>query len=513
MSSTAGAKSNEMASASTFSYAQAAKGQGTSSSVTPPNPVSQSQGPASPVAPVPETPVESSDAPRESEPRKPAVPEKQEVASNVGSESDLRSEPTHDRSSESRRDDDAGRLDRPWRQADKGTRSSSTATRSVDEQESRRSRKSKKSKASSDKQSHDPTSAADKTKEAAPEVPKVELSEAPIPSVNIWHQRKQEKEKAIPKESAAVQNSEAKKPSKESSVTSPTLNASKENAATPSPVNGVKSNRKTGVDAGRSDRNASRGSRSADKDGKSELPPSVEDAASWPTPEIAIKEEQKKPAATKPAVAQDKESQEDGTQGKRQKEKWVTYDYVPSVSFETQLPQMRNSKPRGAPRAVNSTKAAPTGTAQPSDKTAPVSASASPSANASKSTESKERTKDSATGSSRTNSLPPASKRATMDVSSAAKEQKKSAQPGGDKVKDITSTQSVSLEPSLGPAPPFVLCCQNHTQCMHGVGGMFYQRVTVQQCMRLIIFGVAILTAAPEKPAPAVATTASTRAE
>ncbi|KAG6291560.1 hypothetical protein E4U46_000994 [Claviceps purpurea] len=444
MSSTAEAKSNEMASASTFSYAQAAKGQGTSSSVTPPNPVSQSQGPASPVAPVPETPVESSDAPRESEPRKPAVPEKQEVDSNVGSESDLRSEPTptHERSSESRRDDDAGRLDRPWRQADKGTRSSSTATRSVDEQESRRPRKGKKSKASSDKQSQDSTSTADKTKEAAPEVPKVELSEAPIPSVNIWHQRKQEKEKAIPKESAAVQNIEAKKPSKESSATSPTLNASKENAATPSPVNGVKSNRKVGVDAGRSDRNASRGSRSADKDGKSELPPSVEDAASWPTPEIAIKEEQKKPAATKPAIVQDKESQEDGTQGKRQKEKWVTYDYVPSVSFETQLPQMRNSKPRGAPRAVNSTKAAPTGTAQPSDKTAPVSASASPSANASKSTESKERTKDSATGSSRTNSLPPASKRATMDVSSAAKEQKKGAQSGGDKVKDTTSTQS-----------------------------------------------------------------------
>ncbi|KAG5986010.1 hypothetical protein E4U54_005674, partial [Claviceps lovelessii] len=477
MISTAESKSNEMATASTFSYAQAAKGQGTVPSTTSPNSASQPQGTASPV--VTETPVESSDGRQETEARNQATTEKQDVDSivdsNAGSEGDhLHSETPHDRISESRRDDDAARSDRPWRQADKGTRSSSTATRSFDEQESRRPRKGKKSKASPDKQSQDVAPAADKTtKEPVQEVPKVELSEAPIPSVNIWLQRKEQQAKATPKATTTlVQDNGAKNPVKESSTPSSTPAAPKENALTNSPANGVKSNRKSVGDSGRSDRNGSRGLRSAEKDSKSDAPPSVEDAASWPTPEIAIKEEQKKPAAPKPVVAQDKDSQEDGSQGKRQKEKWVTYDYVPSVSFETQLPQMRNSKPRGTPRGVNSNRAAPSSTStQPSEKTtaanaspsatatgtasapapatttttasASASANTTPSAHASKSTDSKERTKEGgATGSNRTNSLPPASKRATVDVSNAAKEQKKSAQSGGDKTKDAASTQS-----------------------------------------------------------------------
>ncbi|KAG6004199.1 hypothetical protein E4U21_001340 [Claviceps maximensis] len=447
MISTAESKSNDMAAASTFSYAQAAKGQGTVPSTTSPNLASQPQGSAPPMGT--ETPVESSDGPRENEPSNQAATEKQDAVSNVGSESDLRSETTHDRNPEPRRDEDAARSDRPWRQTDKGTRSSSTATRSVDEQESRRPRKGKKSKASPDKQTQDATSVADKTtKEAIQETPKVELSEAPIPSVNIWHERRQQQAKAAPK-APAVQDNEAKKSIKESSAPTSTSTVAKESSPTNSPANGVKSNRKSGGDSGRPDRNVSRGSRSAEKDSKSEFPPSVEDAASWPTPEIAIKEEQKKPAVNKPIVAQDKDSQDDGSQGKRQKEKWVTYDYVPSVNFETQLPQMRNSKPRGTTRGVNSSRAAaPTSSSstQSSEKTAAAnanaSASATPSTNANKSTDSKERTKEGgANGSGRTTSLPPVSKRATMDASNAAKEQKKSAQSGGEKIKDATSTQ------------------------------------------------------------------------
>ncbi|QPG99287.1 hypothetical protein C2857_001379 [Epichloe festucae Fl1] len=435
MVSAVNSNSNEMAAASTFSYAQAAKGQGASPSITSPNPASNPQGTASPV--VPETPVKLSEGPLGNESRPQPASEKQDVDSNIGSESDLRSETTHDRRSESRRDDDGGRLDRPWRRTDKGTRSSSTATRSVDEQESRRPRKGKKSKGSSDK-SNDQPLGAEKTKEVAQETPKVELSEAPIPSVNIWLQRKEQQAKVTPVTTNGVtaHDNEAKKPTKESSAPPPT--ASKENA----PANGVKSNRKTG-DSGRSDRNGSRGSRLADKDSKSELPPSVEDAASWPTPEIAIKEDQKKPLVTKPVVAQEKESQDDGSQGKKQKEKWVTYDYVPSVSFETQLPQMRNSKPRGGARGANSGRTAPTSN-QPSEKTAAASANANANANsnASKPNESKERTKESSTGSNRTNSLPPASKRASMDASNATKEQKKGALTGSDKTKDATSTPS-----------------------------------------------------------------------
>lgn len=433
MISAAESNSNEMAASSTFSYAQAAKGQGASPSATSPNLASQPQDAASQAA-LEKTPIESLDAPRPVESRPAVAVEKQEVDSNIGSESDLRSETTHDRRSDSRRDDDSGRLDRPWRRTDKGTRSSSTATRSVDEQESRKPRKGKKSKASSDKQANDQASGADKDKEAAQQAPKIELSEAPIPSVNIWHQRKeqhQSKPKTSPSEAltngTSPHDGEVKKPAKDATSTT----SSKENA----PSNGVKSNRKNG-DSTRSDRNGTRGSRLADKDGKTELPPPVEDAASWPTPEIAIKDEVKKPAAaTKPAATQEREPQDDASQNKRSKEKWVTYDYVPTVSFETQLPQMRNSKPRGGARSANAGRTAPAG-AQSSDKVAP-------NATTSKPAESKDRVKDSTAGSNRNTSLPPASKRASMDVSNATKEQKKAAaQTANEKTKDATSSQS-----------------------------------------------------------------------
>ncbi|KAK2590599.1 hypothetical protein QQS21_011722 [Conoideocrella luteorostrata] len=438
MISTAESNSNEMAAASTFSYAQAAKGQGTSPSTTSPNPASLPHGATSP-ATAAETPIESLEGVRTAEPRPHAAVEKQDVDSNIGSESDLRSETTHDRHSESRRDDDSGRLDRPWRRTDKGTRSSSTATRSVDEQESRRPRKGKKSKGSSDKQTIDQASGADKTKEAVQECPKVELSEAPIPSVNIWMQRKEQQAKVKPSLSDVMTNGitshdgEAKKITKDASPTT----SSKENA----PTNGAKSNRKAG-ESGRPDRNSSRGSRLADKDGKSELPPSVDDAASWPTPEITIKEEQKKPAATKPVATQEKETQDDGSQAKKHKDKWVTYDYVPTVNFETQLPQMRNTKPRGGARGTNNGRAAPTGAQQPIEKAAANASTNKPS-------ESKERAKESSASSNRTNSLPPTSKRASMDASSTPKEQKKpSAQTGSDKGKDATASQPTQSTPN-----------------------------------------------------------------
>lgn len=435
MISAAESKSNEMAASSTFSYAQAAKGQGASPAAASPNLASQPQTAASPA--VPDVAVESLDVSRPAEARPAVTAEKHDIDSNIGSESDLRSETTHDRRSESRRDDDSGRLDRPWRRNDKGTRSSSTATRSVDEQEPRKPRKGKKSKASSEKQSNDQASGADKDKEAAQQAPKVELSEAPIPSVNIWHQRKeQQQSKPKPSLSEAISNgtstheTEVKKPTKESTPTT----LSKENA----PTNGVKSNRKNG-DSSRSERNASRGSRLADKDGKSELPPPVEDAASWPTPEIAIKEEQKKPAAGKPAPVQEKEPQDDGSQNRRPKEKWVTYDYVPTVNFETQLPQMRSSKPRGGARNANGRPSATTAATQSGDKAASNAAPSKPA-------ESKERTKENAAGSNRNTSLPPASKRTSIDTSNAPKEQKKlaAAHSGNDKAKDATSAQSVS---------------------------------------------------------------------
>ena len=451
MISAAESNSNEMAASSTFSYAQAAKGQGASpAAVAPPNPSAPAQGsqPApstTKTASPAETAADLSDTPRNAEPHPSAV-EKHDVDSNIGSESDLRSEATTERRSESKRDDDAGRLDRPWRRADKGTRSSSTATRSVDEHESKKPRKSKKAKAS-DKQANDQASNADKDQEPAQEAPKIELAEAPIPSVNIWQQRKEAQlAKVKPTTDVAddttngamgqvEDTNKAVKPAQD--VTS--------SARDSTVTNGVKPPRKSG-DTARPERNGSRGSRVADKeskDGKTEVPPPVGDSASWPTPEIAIKEDKKKPVAA-PVERQEKEAkdaQDDASQVKpRPKDKWVTYDYVPTVSFETQLPQMRNPKPRGGARGANGTR--PAASANPADKLA----SATP---ASKPNESRERSREASAASNRAASLPPAAKRASIDASSTKDQKKAPSHAAGEKAKEVSSTHPTVGIPEL----------------------------------------------------------------
>ncbi|KAI5463019.1 hypothetical protein BGZ63DRAFT_422420 [Mariannaea sp. PMI_226] len=337
-------------SASTFSYAQAAKGTAPSSNTTAAAQPQDAQVPAADatatktVAPEVEQ-VKSVEISEESNDvqDQPIALDKQDVETAPASESDARSESTQDRGSESRREEDASKLDRPWRRNDKPARSSSTTTRSADEQDSRKARRSKKGK-TSEKQASDSAS-VDKEQEAIPEPPKVELSEAPIPSVNIWHKRQEAqlaKGKPTPADSVNGQQNGTKT----------STQATEEVATQNGPVvNGVKPQQKSANPA-RPERNGPRGSRMADREHK-DIPPPVEDAVAWPTPETSIKdvkEEKKKPAER--ADRSDKDSQEDGSQGKsKQKKGWVAYDYVPTVSFETQLPQMRNSKARGGARS------------------------------------------------------------------------------------------------------------------------------------------------------------------
>ncbi|KAL7794544.1 hypothetical protein V8C37DRAFT_409082 [Trichoderma ceciliae] len=423
-----------MATASAFSYAQAAKGQGT----VPPNtlsgqPVQDSQpSTAAPKTAIDvESAIESTDAVRSADSSTNA--EKQDIVSNTGSEVEARSEDVQETRREPLRDDDSGRLDRPWRRGDKGTRSSSTTTRSVDEQDSRRPRKSKKSKVS-EKQAND-QSAADKDQESEKEMPKVELFEAPIPSVNVWRQRAEAhlaKAKPSTVNSAEQTSNGLSKPDVAPKAAENGVPAAAQRDSLP---NGVKSHRKS-VDAPRPERNASRGSRLADKDAsRGDVPPSVADTSAWPTPETAIKEEKKKPAEKTDRL--EKDASEDGSQSKpRQKEKWVTMDYVPSVNFETQLPQTRNSKPRGGARNANGPRA--TGASHASDKaTTPV-------ANQGKFNENsnKDRPRDGANGPNRSAPLPQASKRTSTDVPNPREQRKAANQTGTDKNKDSTSNSN-----------------------------------------------------------------------
>ncbi|PNP58090.1 hypothetical protein THARTR1_02248 [Trichoderma harzianum] len=426
-----------MATASAFSYAQAAKGQGTvPSNALPGQPVQDSQPPAA-------APKSTADAENATEPNgavrsadSSANTEKQDAVSNTGSEVETRSEEVQETRREPPRDDESGRLDRPWRRGDKGTRSSSTTTRSVDEQDSRRPRKSKKSKAA-EKQANE-QSATDKDQESEKEVPKVELFEAPIPSVNIWRQRAeaQAKVKPSPVGSAEQTTNGSPKPDVSAKVAENGVPAAAQRDSIP---NGVKPPRKS-VDAPRSERNASRGSRVADKDAGS-APPSVADTTAWPTPETAIQEEKKKPAEK--SDRPEKDASEDGSQSKpRQKGKWVTMDYVPSVNFETQLPQMRNSKPRGGARNANGSRATPS---HASDKgAAPVANQGKPSDNTSNGNSngsSKDRPRDGANGPNR--SAPaPQTKRSSTDMSNAREQRKAANHAGGEKNKDATSNSN-----------------------------------------------------------------------
>lgn len=425
-----------MAAASSFSYAQAAKGQGT----TPPQPAlsnDTNQPSATPEASgdKPAVAHESVEIPTSTQNAdSPSVTqEKQDFESVSAVESDTRTESVPERSSEQRRDDDSRRLDRPWRRNDKGTRSSSATTRSVDDHEPRRPRKGKKGK-TADKQNGD-SSAATADQESKEEAPKIELLEAPIPSVNIWQQRKEaQRAKTKPNETAH----EEPLPGSNAPQAPADIDGGNSIRDTVPMTNGTKPHQKAS-DNTKPERQGSRGSRVSTKDVRSEAPPPVQDASLWPTPEISIKEDKKKPS--------EKEMLDDPSQGKpRQKKEWVTYDYVPTVSFETQLPQMRGSKPRGGAKGASSSRTSAAGP-QPSEKAGmavPVG----------KGAESKERTRDPSSNANGTASAPPAAKRTSADGSQPRTEQKKPLpNTATEKSKDVPSNhQAVSLCPGSVPS-------------------------------------------------------------
>ncbi|KGQ03038.1 putative HTH La-type RNA-binding protein [Beauveria bassiana D1-5] len=380
-----------MAAASTFSYAQAAKGQNS----TPESPQSTSQATDS-LSTIPAfatTPLDDASVADSSKQDSIATSaDKHEAASTVGSESDI-SESVISRRTD-KREQELSRLERPWRRTD---REGQPSTQSHDDADSKR-RKGKKKGAD---------------KPAEEEEPKVELTEAPVPSVNIWQQRR---------EAAAA--AKVVKPDDANSTTAledvkPLFKVTDFAGA----VNGHKSTRK--VDIPRPER-ASRGVRVADKEareGKGELPPPVEDAMLWPTPETAVQEDRdsKKKNDAKTEL---KESQEDA--GKpRSKEKWVTYDYVPTVNFETQLPQMRNTKPRGGARNINGSR--PNATGQAGDKTASATSAA----------KINDRRQSTANVAPRTGSQPPG-KRASVDVATLREQRKVSGSAASEKAKDAT---------------------------------------------------------------------------
>ncbi|CAK7267978.1 hypothetical protein SEPCBS119000_002826 [Sporothrix epigloea] len=211
----------------------------------------------------------------------------------------------------------------------------------------------------------------------ATETVKVELVSAPLPSVNIWSQRMQEqaaKTKQAPAVTAANKTTmstpntaggaRSKDARKQTNIITGTDVAS--DTASASPSGNTKSQirraneiaRLGGTDQSR--RNASRGVRGAiDKDERLTVNarntlPLVRGVSSWPTPESAAVTEEAKASVllgdSKAVAASDQNSQDDATSVKSRKKGWVPLPFVPSVNFQTPMPNVRNSRAKTGSR-------------------------------------------------------------------------------------------------------------------------------------------------------------------
>lgn len=343
-------------------------------------------------------------------------------------------------------------------------RSSSTSTRVTDDSDFKKGqRKGRKGKAPGSSAA-DSDKVKDKEDEKETESPKVELTEAPLPLVNIWTQRKEA-------QAAKLKNNTAADASAGSTTSSAPQDAKKRSKAFESGSfpkatqnghhGGFKGQRKAGED-GRTEsdvavrRGAARGSRVAEK--ADTLPPAA-DASAWPTPETAVREEKRKPTdrVEKPEPS---ESNEEHTSTKtKRKEQWERIDFVPTVNWETPVPALRGSRggrgggsgrggrdvtSRGGAHAASS---ASVSTDKPADA-APAAASKS-------TNDQRDKARDGAP-SNRGNTLPSTVTRQSGTEAPRHRDHRKpSGPPRGDRAKDATSTPStVSLPQIFKPCFP-----------------------------------------------------------
>lgn len=362
---TAKPTSGAMSTATTFSYAQAAKGQAVSQAApSQPNPSQVTPGsnkpPQDPVA----TTTSSSNTPSSATPAITNGNDSVEPASvtptplgqvNVDTDAKQSHEETREApkstpepSISSSQSVEKAQIEVAPQGEEKRDRSSNSSSRVQDSSDARKKRGKKNRAAEKDiDQEND-----EDIKETA-SLPQPELTEAPIPSVNIWQQRREAhaaKAKTTPSVVAtsrtpahgsttvAVTNPDQKP----RSVPSDGTHA---NAVHNKPAFTANKPQKKGVDHARNNsdqsfrRSAPRGSRTNEKEGRPapDALPSVANTASWPTPETAAVEK-----SLSQTDKSDKDEKEDLASSKARK--WVPIPFVPSVSFNTPLPT------RGGPR-------------------------------------------------------------------------------------------------------------------------------------------------------------------
>ncbi|USP74410.1 hypothetical protein yc1106_01684 [Curvularia clavata] len=329
--------------ASTFSYAQAAKGISTPTTASKPTSGSATPSKDASSAPVPDTHASpanwAEDVEAESRSEQPAAV-REVRAEQPASDITKSSQPV-----------DASNVSSP----DLGASSSSTVTKdddvsSVPNTASESTTWDNKSQASTsvDKSVEPVEKTSDKVKKGKNAVAKA-LHEAPVPTVNPWKIRADEmKSKAQKAAPASALNGASQglngTPAKKGDSTS------QEKA-----VNGESRNKGRSEGAsGRKDfkgdvetRNGAKG-RFSDKDTKSTSsvlpPPPHRDQESWPTPDTAVDEDRKKAQEKGDKVEKERK---DGAPTSKQE--WVKIPYTPSVVFNTPLPNAANARRGGRP--------------------------------------------------------------------------------------------------------------------------------------------------------------------
>ena len=462
-----------------FSYAQAAKGQKATSTSTPPTPLT----PAIPGSPStgPQDPpknASANDAPLpatlSSEPRSDSFQSTTQdtelnniPAAKAPSVSDASCTTQNDStpslgtsSGESRRDDDTSSEFSAQRSVKGGKPQSGPHRRSHQSRpassgaENKRNRRERKPKASTNGADNTDkgSDAAESVKEAPP---KPELFEAPIPTVNPWHQRR-DAQLAKAQQSSADQT--AKPTAATPSTTAPQSNVRKGNGAQVTTSNSSKfSNDSSTVNAGHqkrsgeSDSSRKNGTHHNKTEARRADPAPSDDAASWPTPDTATKEEKRKSTDKIVVEKVEKPVVEDqgALKGKQVgKKDWVKMDFVPTVNFQTPLPQHKSTRPRGGARGgrEGTTRGGSHAANPVKDSNEKGTSPSSTSSTKANNGESRDAGRD-GPAHPRGSSVPPMStKRGSIDTPNA-REQRKHSVPGANKSKD--SSPNVRLPPLL----------------------------------------------------------------
>ncbi|KAI0387298.1 hypothetical protein F5Y04DRAFT_274156 [Hypomontagnella monticulosa] len=439
-----------MSNSATFSYAQAAKGQSAGQSNTTQSNSTQSQAPSTTstqsrdIAPTPSTrapsvAVSTSSNEHDGSQNTRSSSVKPESVSMNGNDEDTMS--TTDKAAElsslpsQSTEKVLGEI--VPQSTERRGRGQTLTSQTTDASDNKKARKGKKSKTVEKESDQDQDQ--DK-KENVP--PKPELSEAPLPAVNIWTQRREAyaaKAKTTPATATQSQNLNGPVANQPNGLTNSHAQIHKRGIA---PNDGVDAtvaqgrSSSAGVKAPKKDteqprsnsnpiprRAAPRGARMAN--GEAGRPPfetlglNANNNSSWPTPETAASGLKVQAQTGKP------EKEESGPSKPRQKKEWQIIDFVPSVTFETPIPTRGSRGGRaGGTRGGRE-----------------ASARGNHAVNAST-----DRTQENGMASGATSVAPSMSKRASIDAAASRDGRKPQAQTGTGKLAGDASTASLKVD-------------------------------------------------------------------